>query len=286
MKLLSFLDRLAAAPAATPGSTPRRAVLHQAARAAVAALPAALGAALPAAAAPNDTSYDALAQLLLLERLQLEFYTRALAAPGLIPTAQTADFQRLRLHQSQHAAFLLQALQNAGAAMPAVPAFDFSGRRGVASNPVLFPNVLSSYDDFLALAQQLEDLGVRMYKSLASSIIYDAQLFRSVLRLHTVEARHSAHVRGLRRERGVLVKSWPSETDAAIVRPAAAQALTNAATGGEQNTLQYLTVGTPVPFSSFLLIRDNTAIHDVSLPEAFDELLTSTEAQAALNLFS
>lgn len=286
MKLLSFLDRLAAAPAAITGDTSRRAVLHQVAYAAIATLPVALGAALPAAATPNDTSYDALAQLLLLERLQLEFYTRALNTLGLIPTAQVADFQRLKLHQSQHAAFLLQALQNAGATVPAVPAFDFSGQHGVATNPVLFPNVLSSYDDFLALAQQLEDLGVRMYKSLISSITYDAQLFRSVLRLHTVEARHSAHVRGLRRGRGVLVKNWPSETDAIIVLPAAAQALTNAATGGEQNTLQYLTAGTPVPFSSFLLIRDNTAIHDSSLPEAFDELLTSADAQAALNLFS
>ena len=285
MKLISFLDRLTAAPAATD-DTSRRAVLHHIGRAAATALPVALSAALPAAAAPNDTSYDALIQLLLLERLQLEFYTRALNVTGLIPSAQVADFQRLKLHQSQHTAFLLQALQSAGATVPAVPTFDFSGQHGIASNPVLFPNVLSDYDSFLALAQQLEDLGVRMYKSLASSIVYDAQLFRSALRLHTVEARHSAHIRGLRRDRGAVVKTWPSDTDTPIVRPAAAQALTTAATGGEENTLQYVTAGTAVPFSNFLLIRDKTDVHTSALPEAFDEPLTTAVAQAALNLFS
>ena len=285
MKLISLLDRLATAPAATDGAS-RRDTLHQLGRAAAAVLPVALGAARPAGAAPNDTSYDALTQLLLLERLQLEFYTRALTTAGLIPAAQVADFQRLMLHQSQHTAFLLQALQNAGATVPVAPTFDFSGQHGVASNPVLFPNVLSDYDSFLALAQQLEDLGVRMYKSLASSIVYDAQLFRSALRLHTVEARHSAHIRGLRRDRGAAVKNWPSDTDAAIVRPAAAQALNTAATGGEENNLQYVKAGTAVPFAAFLLIRDKTDVHTSALPEAFDEPLTTAVAQAALNLFS
>ena len=44
--------------------------------------------------------------------------------------------------------------------MPSEQAFDFSGRKNVATNPVLFPNVLSNYDDFLALAQQLERVQV------------------------------------------------------------------------------------------------------------------------------
>ena len=281
MKLISLLDQLAAAPATT--ATPRRALLQHLGRAAVAALP--LAAVLPAAASTNDTAYDALTQLLLLERLQLAFYTRALAVTGLIPTAQTADFQRLRTHQEQHVTFLTQALQGAGSLVPALPAFDFSGRRGVASNPELFPNVLSDYDTFLALAQQLEDLGVRLYKTHAFAVVNDLQLTLAVLRLHPVEAQHSAHVRGLRRGRGVVVENWPSDSDAAITRPAAAQVLTTAATGGEENILQYQTPGKPIVFSDFLLIRDNTAIHDSALPEAFDEPVNSAIAQTALNLF-
>ena len=281
MKLISLLDQLAAAPATA--ATPRRALLQHLGRAAVAALP--LAAVLPAAASTNDTAYDALTQLLLLERLQLAFYTRALAVTGLIPTAQTADFQRLRTHQEQHVTFLTQALQGAGSLVQALPAFDFSGRRGVASNPELFPNVLSDYDAFLALAQQLEDLGVRLYKTHAFAAVNDLQLTLAVLRLHPVEAQHSAHVRGLRRGRGVVVENWPSDSDAAITRPAAAQVLTTASTGGEENILQYQTPGKPIVFSDFLLIRDNTAIHDSALPEAFDEPVNSAIAQAALNLF-
>lgn len=281
MKLISLLDQLAATPA--PAATPRRALLQHLGRAAVAALP--LAAALPVAADIKDTAYDALTQLLLLERLQLALYTRALAAPGLLPAAQTPDFQRLRTHQDQHVAFLTQALQTAGSLVPALPTFDFSGRRGLATNPELFPGVLSDYDAFLALAQQLEDLGVRLYITHAFAITNDAQLTNAVLRLHAVEAQHSAHVRGLRRGRGTVVETWPSDADAVIARPAAAQVLTTAATGGEENIVQYRTAGRPIVFSEFLLIRDNTAIHDSALPEAFDEPVNSAIAQAALNLF-
>ena len=255
MKLISLLDQLAATPAiAAPA--PRRALLAQLGRAAVAALP--LGAAaLPAAAAPADTSFDAVTQLLQLERTQMALYTQALAAPGLVPAAQTADFQRLLAHQTQHAALLLKALQDAGAIAPALPRFDFSGKHNVASNPELFPDVLTNYDAFLALAQQLEDLGVRLYKTQAF-IISDPQVLRAALRIHAVEAGHSAHIRGLRKGRGAVVQNWPSEEDAAIVRPAAAQALTTAATGGEENGVQYVTPGVAVPFASFLLTSTNT----------------------------
>ena len=201
MKLISLLDRLAATPT-TAVPAPRRDVLSHLGRAAAATLPLALGAALPAAAETKDTSYDAIVQLLLLERLQSAFYTQALAVTGLIPTAATADFQRLQNQQNQHAAFFVQALQTAGAIVPATPAFDFSGRHGVASNPVLFPNVLSNYDDFLALAQQLEDLGTRLYLNHAFSITADVPLTKAILRIQAVEAQHSAHVRGLRRSRG------------------------------------------------------------------------------------
>lgn len=284
MKLLSLLDNLAAAPGVP--AAPRRTLLAQLSRAAVAALPLGLGAILPAAADTLDTPYDVVTQLLLLERLQLALYTQALAAPGLIPTAQTADFQRIRGHQEQHVALFAQALQGGGAIVPTAPTFDFSGRRNVASNPVLFPNALTNYDSFLALAQQVEDLGVRLYQTQAFAITSDSRLVKAVLRQHAVEAQHSAHVRGLRRSRGTVVENWPSEEDSAIAQPAGAQALTDAATGGEANFVQNRSAGVPIPFASFLLIRDNAAVRDSSLAEAFDEPVSTAVAQAALNLFS
>lgn len=293
MKLLPFLDRLAAS-ATTTGQAPRRALLQQAGRTALAALPLALGATLPAAARTQTTAYDAIAQLLQLERLQLTYYSRALTTAGLIPAAQVVDFQRMYDHQLQHAAFLQRVLQDTGALVPGVPAFDFSGRKNVATNPVLFPNVLSNYDDFLALAQQFEDLGVRLYNAYAFINTSDAQLANVLLRMLAVEGEHSAHVRGLRRDRGVTVKPWPSSTDAPIVRPAAAQALTTAASSGEDNITQLASAGVPIVFSNLLNVFKLSFIPDASLAEAFDEPVTDPAAklnsqavaQAALDLFS
>lgn len=293
MKLLPFLDRLAAGAAATD-SAPRRAVIQQAGRTALAALPLALGAVQPVAARTIATAYDAIVQLLLLERLQMNYYSRALTTTGLIPAAQVADFQRLYDHQLQHVAFLQNVLQNAGTIVPAAPTFDFSGRKNVATNPVLFPNVLSNYDDFLALAQQLEDLSVRLYITNAFANTNDAQLAKVLLRMLAVEGEHSAHVRGLRRDRGVSVKTWPSSSDAPIARPAAAQALTAAASAGEDNITQLASAGVPLAFSNFLSVFKLSFVPDTSLAEAFDEpVVTSANqpnpqatAQAALDLFS
>ena len=293
MKLLPFLDRLATTSAAN-GAAPRRALLRQAGRTALAALPLGLGAVPPAAARTNVTPYDAITQLLLLKRLQMAYYTQALATAGLIPAAQTADFQRLLNHQTQHVAFLLKSVQDAGALVPAAPKFDFSGRKNVATNPVLFPNVLSNYDDFLALSQQLEDLGVRLYTTYAFVNTNDSQFAKVLLRTLAVEGEHSAHIRGLRRSRGVTVKTWPSSTDDPIVRPAAAQALTDAATGGEDNILQFASAGVPIAFSNLLNVFRLSFVPDASLAEAFDEPLSTSAkypnqlaaAQAALDLFS
>ncbi|MDQ2794623.1 MAG: ferritin-like domain-containing protein [Bacteroidota bacterium] len=294
MKLLPFLDRLAAGPAAS-ASAPRRALLQQAGRTVLAALPLALaGTAQPVAARTKVTAYDAIAQLLQLERLQLTYYSRGLTTTGLIPAAQVAGFTRMYDHQLQHVAFLQSALQTTGAIVPALPTFDFSGRKNVATNPVLFPNVLSNYDDFLALAQQLEDLGVRLYNTSAFINTTDAQLAKVLLRILAVEGEHSAHVRGLRRDRGVAVKNWPSSADAPIVRPAAAQVLTDAATSGEDSIAQLASAGVPIVFSNFLNVFSLSFVTDAALAEAFDEPLSSSTtqnnllatAQAALDLFS
>ena len=285
MKLLPFLDRIAAGSVPT-ASAPRRALLQQAGRTALAALPVALGAAQPVAARTKATPYDAIVQLLQLERLQMAFYSRALATTGLIPTAQASDFTRMYDHQLQHVAFLQSVLQGAGSLVPAAPAFDFSGRKNVATNPVLFPNVLSNYDDFLALAQQLEDLGARLYNALAFANTFDPQLARVLLQMLAVEGEHAAHVRGLRRDRGATVKTWPSSTDAPIARPAAAQVLTQAATGGEDNISQLASAGVPIVFSSFLSVFKLSFVSDASLAEAFDEPVDANVAQAALDLFS
>ncbi|MFC7667130.1 ferritin-like domain-containing protein [Hymenobacter humi] len=202
MNLLSLLDRLSAVDAPSDAA-PRRRLLGQlgqaGVRAAAVALPVAL--ALPAQATIRATTLDALLLLLKLEDLLAAFYTQGLAGV-LSNAAQTAvrpDFERLLRQQQGHAQFLRTTVQNAGLTPPTAPSFDFSGRRNNSGSPVLFPNVMTDYDAFLQLAQQLEDASAGIYLGQAPNFAGEKKLFAAILRMQTVEARHASHIRTLRR---------------------------------------------------------------------------------------
>jgi hypothetical protein len=280
MKIIPFLDALAAPTPTAP--TARRAVLAQLARAGASAVATALP--LAAVARPTETSFDVVTLLFLLERTQLALYTQGLAA-NIFPGPLLPDFQRLQTHQLQHVATWNQALIDTGAVVPPLPTFDFSVRRNVASNPVLFPNVLTNFDNFLQMAQRLEDAGVRIYESLMTNLVSSRLLFTTALGIQAVEARHAAHIRTLRRARGAQVKSWPSSADAPLPIPtnasAADMATLRAVVAGEDNGRQLLPGPAVVPFSDFLLLRDNTAVRDSALTEAFDEPLIANGSQSA-----
>lgn len=298
MKILPFLDSLGAV-AASQGGTPRRQLLRQfgqaGVRAVVAALPLAL--ATPAQAAPTEAVLDAIRLVLQLEDLLVAFYTQALAAPVLNNAAQAAartDFARILRQQQDHAQFLRSTFTNAGIAAPVAPApasYDFSGRRNTATNPTLFPGVLSDYNAFLQLAQQLEDASAAIYLGQAARFSTDGQLFDAILRMQTVEARHASHVRTLRRAAPVpvAVKSWPSGADAALSAPVLVPVATGSSTAQvsiytfEANEEQAVTPANPIPFPSIL--TNTTVVQFRALAEAFDEPLPTLQATALLALF-
>jgi len=298
MKFLSFLDALGAADA-QPAATPRRGLLRQlgqaSARAAAAALPLSL--ATPAAAAPTDTFLDAIQVVLQLEDLLVAFYTQALAAPVLNGGAGSgvrADFVRILRHQQDHAQFLRNSITLAGITPPAAPAassYDFSGRRNNASNPELFPNVLTDYSAFLQLAQQLEDASASVYLGQATYFTGDRQLFDAIVRMQLVEARHASHVRTLRRNAPmpVAVKSWVSGADTAptapilVPSPASATAPALSIYTFEANESQAVTAADPIPFPTIL--TNTTAVQFRALAESFDEPLPTRQAVALFNIF-
>ena len=102
---------------------------------------------------------------------------------------------------------------------PAAPAFDFGGQHGVATNPVLFPNVLTNYASFLELAQQLEDAAVRLYLGQLPMLASEKLLYRAALAMQATEARHASHIRSLRRAQGTVVKNWPQHDRCGPARP-------------------------------------------------------------------
>ncbi|GAA4368402.1 hypothetical protein GCM10023185_41140 [Hymenobacter saemangeumensis] len=295
MNLLSLLNRLSVAdqPAA-PAPAPRRQALRQLGQAVAAGLPLAMGAGSPAQAKIKDTALDAVQLLLRLEDLLADFYTQALAAPALMAAPFRADLTLLQTHQQNHAAFLRQTLRDAGVTPPPAPTsprYDFSGRRGNPSNPILFPTVFTGQNGFLEMAQQLEDASAAIYQGQAAFIIGNRLLLDAVLRMQAVEARHAAHLRTLRRTlSGARVKSWPSRADAAPnpaiqvpSQPATTPPSTTSIYAFEANETQIMSGARLVPYAT--LLTGSNLVQTNALAEAFDEPLPTAQATALLNIF-
>jgi len=166
---------------------------------ALAAAPIAIGSAFNQAMGQNNlaTTNDILNYALLLERLEYSFYNQALSATSLSTTltgaARTA-IETIRAHEQAHVALLTAAL---GANANAAPANGFN-----------FGTAFSDYATFLTFAQAFEDTGVRAYKGQAAKIPRTlnptvggatVNLLTVALQIHSVEARHAAHIRVMRR---------------------------------------------------------------------------------------
>ncbi|MBO0357587.1 ferritin-like domain-containing protein [Hymenobacter sp. BT186] len=167
---------------------------------ALAAAPIAIGSAFNKAMG-QQTLADPTAVLnyaLLLERLEYSFYTQALAAPTLTATltgaARTA-IQTIQGHELAHVN-LLTAVLGSNASPAQSPTFNFG-------------SAFATYQSFLTFAQAFEDTGVRAYKGQAGNIPRTASatlsgttynLLTVALQIHSVEARHAAHVRYMRRD--------------------------------------------------------------------------------------
>lgn len=166
---------------------------------ALAAAPIAIGSAFNKAMGQNNLSAvnDILNYALLLERLEYSFYNQALSATTLAAnltsgSAARGAIETIRTHELAHVNLLKAALGNAAAAEPT---FDFG-------------TAFSTYATFLTFAQAFEDTGVRAYKGQAGKIPrtlnptvngQQVNLLTVALQIHSVEARHAAHIRVMRR---------------------------------------------------------------------------------------
>jgi hypothetical protein len=118
---------------------------------------------------------------------------RALAAavPGAVAT-----LQQIQKHEAAHVATLLatgatNVFNLTGAS------FDFTGARGAGNGP--FAKATTDLAFLLQVAQAAEDTGVRAYKGQAANLISNAAVLEAALRIHSVEARHAARIRRMRR---------------------------------------------------------------------------------------
>jgi hypothetical protein len=199
---------------------------------------------------------------LTLEYLESEFYTTGVATAGLIAPADVAGLTKIRDDEAHHVDFLKTVL---GTNAVAKPTFDFTANG--AFNP------FSNYDVFLALAQAFEDTGVRAYKGQAPNLVGNKTVLGAALNIHSVEARHAAHLRMMRQARGANQKPWITGKDLGGL-PAAAQAIYN----GEELETQ-----ASVKISGISV--NGVTISAAAATEAFDEPLGYTEVLNIAALF-
>lgn len=210
---------------------------------------------------------------LTLEYLEAKFYQMGLAAPALIPGgASMAAIQTISAHETAHVNFLKAAITGAGGTPVAEPTFDFTAGG-------TFPTVFTSYATFLAVAQTFEDTGVRAYKGQAAEpdLVANNDVLEAALRIHSVEARHAARIRVMRKANGGLVpagvdvKPWITLNQSGIASPAVQPSY-----DGEEITIQ----------ATIQIVNINgQAISANAASEAFDEPLTKAQVLAIVDPF-
>lgn len=258
---------------------------------AVAAVPVAFGSMLNKAYGQSNstTVIDTLKFAFLLENLEAEFYKFVVSAitgstpPAGLPTgaaltAATGALTVIRDHEIAHVNFLRTTLTQLNATgVPTYDAnsFDFTAKGALPANP--------DYPTILAAAQAFEDTGVRAYKGQAANLVSNSPVLQAALQIHSVEARHAAHIRRMRRDmpNGMATnKPWITLKDRGGLPNSAALPLQNIY-DGEEITTQ------PVGTSNINIMGTfgSVTVTANAASEAFDEPLTKEQVTAIVTPF-
>lgn len=167
-------------------------------KAAMAAIPLTLASAFQKAYGQNTNMIvEVLNFALKLEYLERNFYTQGLAANGLITDgAARSAIQKIQMHEAAHVDLLISTIRSLNATPISEPTFNFGKN---------FSDWNTNYQTFLTLAQAFEDTGVRAYKGQAANLISNDAVLTAALQIHSVEARHAAHIRRMRNNAGWIV---------------------------------------------------------------------------------
>jgi hypothetical protein len=117
------------------------------------------------------------------------------AAAATVPGAVNT-LQQIQKHEAAHVA-TLTATGATNVFNLSASSFDFTGARGAGNGP--FAKSTTDLAFLLQVAQGVEDTGVRAYKGQAANLMSQPAILEAALRIHSVEARHAARIRRLRR---------------------------------------------------------------------------------------
>jgi rubrerythrin len=203
---------------------------------------------------------------LTLEHFEYRFYERGSALAPIPAGAEKTAIDIIRDSELKHVNFLKTVITSVGATPVNEKAtYDFTAGG-------TFPTVFTNYSTFLAVAQVLEDTGVRAYKGRAGELLGQKVFLTAALGIHAVEARHAAKIRYMRRVNGQAPNVKPYITGANDTGIAAA----NGNYVREDNVTQ---AGVTITNINGFPISASTA------SEAFDEPLTAAEVLALVAPF-
>lgn len=212
---------------------------------------------------------DVLNYALKLEYLEAAFYNAGVASSLGFSATEKSYLVTIQGHENAHVAFLQSVLKSAAVAQTT------QGNNGTYDFTAggTFPTVLSNVDTYFAVAQAFEDTGVRAYKGQAGFLAGNQIVLTAALNIHSVEARHAAAIRQIRRSRGATTtKPWISgANDTGITA-------VNGNYAGEDNITQG-----PVTITSLAAVNGTTSTRIAT--EAFDEPLTSAQVVALVAPF-
>lgn len=150
---------------------------------------------------------DAMNVILDMAHLISEYYSAALRTEGLIPTGkQRQTFLAMYADITGHIGYMKGQIIAMGGKPVDVKGYDFSGGQGTEAGP--FENSLSDYNIFLELAQLMEDIATGSFKSQVGNFTTSRAVVESAFNMHSINARHAAHIRSLRKALGVDVEPW------------------------------------------------------------------------------
>lgn len=268
MNLLSIIEEIEKVdPEFKDRVSPRRAAIRNitsfGSKVAIAAMPFAFSTLFKKAygQAATPSVADVLNYALKLEYLEAAFYNMGAASALGFTSSEKAYVVTIQGHENAHVTFLKNVLGNAAVAQST------QGTAGVYDFTAggTFPTVFTNVDTFFAVAQALEDTGVRAYKGQAANLQKDSVALSAALNIHSVEARHAAAIRQLRRSRGATgTKPWiTGANDTGI-------SAVNANYAGEDNLTQGgVNISTLAGVSGSISVNAATA--------SFDEPLTMAQ---------
>lgn len=134
-------------------------------------------------------------------------------------------------------------------------------------------NPMKSFDDFLQIAQVLEDASASLFKKtfpeLHSLGITDIH-YRILHMMHTVDARHAAYVRMIRAERGVTLAPW----------------LSGPADSAVNDKMKYIYANEDKVQQSAIDVPSTTSVSLQSVKEAWDEPCDNKPINDLFRLFN